>query len=124
MKVLVIVEDDRDIRLLVRFQFSADPDFEVRGEAADVESGLVQATSHQPDLIILDHRLEGNVTGLEAAPQFKVVAPHTRIILFSASEELRVPALGEPAIDAFVLKTQIDQLVPISRHLLGLGAAN
>lgn len=124
MKVLVVVEDDRDIRFLVRIHFGGDPAFDLQGEATDVEGGLAEAAAHDPDLIILDHRLEGPETGLEAAPRFKVVAPRSHIILFSASEELRVPALSEPAIDAFLLKTQIDQLVPLSRRLLGLDAGS
>lgn len=120
MKVLLIVEDDHDISRLVRFQFELDPDFEIDGAAVDVESAITAARADQPDLVALDHKLEGDVSGLDAAPRLKAVAPTSKIILFSASEELREPALDEPAVDAFLLKTDIRRLVPLARSILGL----
>jgi hypothetical protein len=45
------------------------------------------------------------------------------IIMFSASEEIRIPAEDSPSIDAFLLKTSISRLVPMARQLLGLPAA-
>lgn len=120
MNVFLVVEDDPDIRMLVRFMFSGDPDFEVSGEVADMDAAVQVAADLQPDLIILDNQLEGPETGLEGAPRLKSVVARCRIVLFSASEELRTPALAEPAIDAFLLKTDITRLMPLCRQLLGL----
>lgn len=120
MRVLVVVEDDPDIRLLLRFELDRDPDLEIGGEAADAETAIELARSIQPALVILDHRLAGEMTGLEAAPRIKANAPDARIVLFSASEELRVPSRAEPAIDAFLMKTEIARLLPLCRKLLGL----
>lgn len=120
MKVLLVVEDEPDLQLLVQLQFSLDPDFEVDGQAADIATAIALARVWQPDLIVLDHKLEGTTTGLEGAPALKQAAPNVRIILFSASEEMRVPAAAEPAIDAFLMKTDVRQLVPLSRKLLEL----
>lgn len=121
MKVLMAVEDDADIRMLVRFQFDVDPAFEIDGEYVDIDSAVAAAEVYQPDLVVLDHKLERGPPGLVGAPLIKNAAPAARIILFSASEELRVPAEEEPAVDAFLLKTDIDRLVPLARRLLGLG---
>ncbi len=120
MKVLLVVEDDPDIRLLLRFEFDRDPDLQIQGEAAEAESAIALARSIQPALVVLDHRLAGEMTGLEAAPRIKALVPGARIVLFSASEELRVPSRAEPAIDAFLMKTEIARLLPLCRHLLGL----
>jgi DNA-binding response OmpR family regulator len=120
VKVFLVVEDDEDIRTLVRLQFGLDPEFEVGGEAADLTTAVEAVMSQLPDLIVLDHMLEGDVTGLAGAPLLRSAAPDAKIILFSASEELRLPASESPAIDAFLLKTQIHRLVPLSRQLLGL----
>jgi DNA-binding NarL/FixJ family response regulator len=120
VNVLMAVEDDADIRTLVRFQFALDAAFEIDGEYADVDSAVAAAEKHQPDLVVLDHKLDRGPTGLLGAPLLKAAAPGTKIILFSASEELRVPASAEPAVDAFLLKTDIDRLVPLARKLLGL----
>ena len=120
MNVLIVVEDDPDIRMLVRFQFSRDTDFELDGEAADVEAAVEMAAAMAPDLIVLDHKLVGTTTGLQGAPLLRAAAPAAKILLFSASEELRIPAANEPAIDAFLLKTEIGRLVALSRSLVGL----
>lgn len=118
--MLLLVEDEADMRMLVRIYLRADDRLEVSGEAEDIATALEMARASAPDLIILDHRLPGDVMGLDAAPQFKAIAPHARIILFSASEEMRLPALAEPSVDAFLLKTDVTRLLPLARELLGL----
>jgi CheY-like chemotaxis protein len=72
-------------------------------------------------MIVLDYGLAGVLTGLEAAPRLKELAPRAKIILFTAHSELRDPAADEPAVDAFLLKTDIAQLLPLARRLTGLG---
>jgi DNA-binding NarL/FixJ family response regulator len=85
VKVLLVVEDDPEIRLLLRFEFDRDPDLQIQGKAAEAESAIALARSIQPALVILDHRLAGEVTGLEAAPRLKALVPGARMVLFSAS---------------------------------------
>lgn len=116
----MVVEDEEDIRMLVRFRFEMEPDFDLDGEASDLSSAIAAAATSRPDLIVLDHKLDGPMTGLEGAPLLKEAAPDAKIILFSASEELRIPSEQSPAVDAFVLKTDIERLIPLGRHLLGL----
>lgn len=118
----MVVEDEDDIRMLVRFRFELESEFDVDGEAADIETAIDAAKSSQPDLIVLDHKLQSAMTGLEGAPLLKAVAPRAKIILFSASEELRIPATTNAYVDAFLLKTDIERLIPLARQLLGLNA--
>ena len=120
MKVLV-VEDDPDVQFLIETVFSEDGRFFVGGVAASAEEALELARTTEPGIIILDHGLAGALTGLAAAPQFKAVAPNAKIILFTAHAELRHPAADDPAIDAFLLKTDISQLLPLAQRLAGLG---
>lgn len=121
MKVLVVVEDDLDIQFLVQSVFFQDKRFSVLGGAESAEAGLELARTTEPGLIVLDHGLTGMLTGLEAAPRFKRVAPLAKIILFTAHAELQIPATAEPAIDAFLLKTDVKQLLPLAQELTGLG---
>ena len=123
VSVLMVVEDEPDIQMLVRLQFRRDSRFKMDGAAATVEDAIALADQEQPDLIILDHKLAGVTTGLEGAPRLKAAASHAKIILFTASEELRVPAGVEPSVDAFLLKTRIADLVPLARELLELDSA-
>ena len=120
MKVLVVVEDDPDIQFLIQTVFVLDSRFSVNAGAASAEEGLKLARTAEPGLIVLDHGLAGAMTGLEAAPRFKELVPQAKIILFTAHAELEIPAEAEPAIDAFLLKTDIQRLVPLAQRLTGL----
>jgi len=122
VKYLLVVEDDDDITMLLRVWLGRDLQLVLEGHASDIAGAILEAQRVLPDLIVLDNRLEGPVSGIEGAPMLKVVVPKAKIVLFSASEEVRESALAEPAIDAFVLKTRIDQLLPTCRDLLGLDA--
>jgi two-component system nitrate/nitrite response regulator NarL len=119
ISVLVVVEDDPDMRRLVRFVLGEDPRLEVSGEASTGEQGVELARETQPDLVVLDHFLEGPTTGLQVAPLIKEVAPQARIILFS-SHDLAVEAGQTPSVDAFVAKRDIHSLLAVARDLLDL----
>jgi len=121
MTVLVVVEDDPDVQFLIETVFSEDDRFSVAVLAASAEDALEMARTDEPGIIVLDHGLAGALTGLEAAPRLKEVAPNAKIILFTAHSELCHSAADEPAIDAFLLKTDILQLLPLAQRLTGLG---
>jgi hypothetical protein len=69
---------------------------------------------------VLDQGLAGEMTGIDSAPLFKEVAPRAKIILFSAYNDIRDRAVEEPAIDAFLVKTDIGQLLSLAQTLTGL----
>ena len=121
--MLLVVEDEPDLQLLIRYHFSRDPAFEMDGQATTATDAIRHAGDHHPNVIVLDNQLEGQMTGLEAAPLLKKAAPDAVVIIFSASEEVRIPAIDSPYIDGFVLKTDIGRLVPTARRLLDLAAA-
>ena len=119
MNVLVVVEDDPGMRVLIEELIGEDKRLNLSGELANVEDAIETARASQPDLMILDHFIEGQIMGLEAAPMLKAVVPNAKIILFT-SHDLTVEAKREPAIDALVLKRNMDQLLPTAQRLLGL----
>ena len=118
-KVLVIVEDEADMRFLIHTLLSADPRLELMGDAASAQEAVEMARTLDPGLVILDHLIDGPVTGLDAAPDIKAAAPNSKIVLFSAFN-LRAEARREPAIDAFLPKDQPERLLPLAQRLLGL----
>ena len=115
----MIVEDEPDMRTVIKLVFKADPRFEVDGEASSAAEAIEVARSSEPGLIVLDHGLQGAMTGIDAAPSLKRAAPRAKIILFSA-HNLAGEAAAVPEIDAFVLKTDIGLLLPTACRLLGL----
>jgi DNA-binding NarL/FixJ family response regulator len=122
VKILVVVEDDTDVQFLIETVFSMDSRFTFAGVVAAAEDALEMARTADPGIIVLDHGLAGELTGLEAAPRLKEVAPNAKIILFTAHGELLASAASEPAIDGFLLKTESTQLLPLAQRLTGIGA--
>lgn len=120
-RVLVIIEDDPDFRRLIRITLGSDPDLDLDGEAASADEALPLAEERQPDLVVLDHFIEGPLMGIELAPLIKQVAPQAKIMLFT-THDLEVEASREPAIDKFLRKHDLALLLPAVRELLGLPA--
>lgn len=119
MRVLVVVEDDPGMRMLIRETLEEDPRLEIEGEAATLDEAIAYASKEPPDVMILDHYIHGPVMGLEGAPKLKEAAPDSKLILFT-SHDLEIEASREPAIDAFLLKKHLTQLLPTVRSLLNL----
>jgi DNA-binding NarL/FixJ family response regulator len=118
IRVLAVVEDDTDMRMLIRVLLSSDPEIEVSAEANTAEEALEVARQNPSDVIVLDHYIQGTMMGLELAPLLKEAAPGSKILLFS-SHDLAVEANREPAIDLFLRKKDFERLLPAVRKLLG-----
>lgn len=122
IKVFVVVEDEPDMRMLISMMLAKDERLELLGEAASAEEALDVIDSLDPGLIVLDHGIEGELMGLEAAPLLKAKAPNAKILLFTAFDMSRAAA-AEPAVDGYLRKDRIDQLLPTVLRLLDLDGA-
>ncbi len=120
MKAVLIVEDDPDIQSLIETIFSMDPRFLVTGLAESAEDGLELARTKKPEIIVLDDHLDGSLTGVDAVPQFKEAAPGAKIILFTAHADLQARVVNQPGIDAFLLKTETGELLPLAQQLTNM----
>jgi DNA-binding NtrC family response regulator len=123
VRVLVVVEDDEDVQDLIETVFSLDSRFTFASVSATAEDAFEMARTTKAGLIVLDHGLAGELTGLEAAPRFKDVAPLSKIILFTARVKLRQAAAAEPAEDALVLKTDSTHLLRVAQQVLGMSGS-
>jgi DNA-binding NarL/FixJ family response regulator len=121
-KILVVVEDDADIRFLIKLTLRSDGRLEIMGEAATAAEAVTLAASEQPGLIILDHYIEGTVMGLDAVPALKDAAPSAKILLFS-SHDLSAEVARQPLVDAFLRKDRMADLLATVQALLQLEPA-
>lgn len=119
VEVLVLVEDEPDMRMMLRFMLESDPRISIVGEAEDAATAIELARSTHPGLIILDHSIQGDVMGLDAAPLLKEVAPQAKILLFTAFD-LKTEAEAEPAVNEYLNKADIAELLPTVQSMLGL----
>jgi DNA-binding NarL/FixJ family response regulator len=120
-KALVVIDDDLDMRELIRIVLRTESDLRIVGEVATADEAVGIVEREQPDLVILNHFLDADTRGLMLAPALKLVAPHVRILLFS-SHDLTIDASREPAVDEFLMKQRLTSLVPTVARLLGLAA--
>lgn len=81
---LLIVEDQADIRRLIRWSLE-DSGFQIE-EAANGTTGLELAKKHKPELMLLDVMMPGGLDGIEVCKAVKAdpTLTHTIIIMLTA----------------------------------------
>ena len=107
---VLVVDDEPDIRLLIRLLLRQDKRFTVVAEACDGESAVEMAAAHKPDFVLLDIAMPG-VNGWAALSQIRQSVPGCRVVMCSAaSPEDHKQHLAEA--DAYVEKLDIREQIP------------
>lgn len=119
MNSILLVDDHAVLRAGLRLLLDGQPDLRVIGEAEDVRTAVVQATTLQPDLILLDLSLTGS-SGLAAIPALRAVAPHSRILVLTMhDDEGYVRQALAAGANGYVLKRAADaELIAAIRAVL------
>jgi PAS domain S-box-containing protein len=101
---VLLVDDARDIRVLLRRVFNADGSYEVVGEAVDGQAAIALADELTPDVVVLDLAMPV-MDGLEALPIIRHKLPGAKIVVLSGFDgsRMREPALLAGA-DAYIEK--------------------
>ena len=104
--VRVLVVDDHTLfRRGLTALLAGDARFAVVGEAGDAGEAQRRAALLQPDVILLDNHLPG-VTGVDALPGLKEVAPGSRVLMLTVSEDERdLAAALRGGAQGYLLKT-------------------
>ena len=79
---IILVDDHAIVRSGYRRLLSAEPDFEVVGEAATVQEANALVQRVQPDVAVVDLSLKGS-SGLEAIAGMRARLPQLRILVLS-----------------------------------------
>lgn len=90
---VLVVDDEPDIRRIVRLLLERDGSFEVIGEAPNGVEGLELAQELQPDVVLLDLMMP-KMGGREALPLLGKHVPRAMVVVLSALDE---ETEGEPA---------------------------
>lgn len=101
---IVVADDHPVVRDGLIAILGTQPEFTVVGEAGSGREALEQAEEHQPDLMFLDLEMpEGD--GVEVIKRLAEIAPHTRVIVFTAFDtDDRILSALEAGAQGYLLK--------------------
>ena len=119
---LLIVEDEPLFGELLGHTLSDGPEFEVVGIVRDGETAIRVASEEEPDAVIMDIELEGELDGIEAGLLIKEKRPETGIVILSSHKDRRyvtsLPLEERPGW-AYLLKQSVPDLAAVSRAIRG-----
>ena len=118
---VLVVEDHKDWRKLIRLLFQMRPEWQVICEVSDGLEAVQKAAKLKPDLILLDIGLP-KLNGIDAARQVRQLSPNSKIVFLSMDNSLDIiqEALGTGAL-GYVYKgyAQRDLLPAVEAVLRG-----
>ncbi|MBN1680198.1 MAG: response regulator transcription factor [Anaerolineae bacterium] len=102
---LLIADDHAVVRAGLRALLEQQPDFAVVAEAESGIEAVRQAVAHQPDIVVMDIRMPGGLSGIEACEQIMDQLPQTKVIILTsyAEDELVMDAVRAGSV-GYVLK--------------------
>ena len=80
---VAVVDDDPDVRMMLRLAVERDERLEWVAEAADAAGAVRACVEAQPDVIVLDNRMPDR-PGLEILPVLHAEIPAARIVFYTA----------------------------------------
>ena len=122
---VIIIEDNREYREVIKLALAEVDDLRLIESFATCEIGLrflLDASTPQPDIVLLDLRLTG-MMGMEAIPYIKDYSPDSKIIVLTQSDNetdvLKAISLGATG---YLLKSETSKLgalpwIPMSLNL-------
>jgi two-component system, NarL family, invasion response regulator UvrY len=88
---VLLVDDHRPFRVMIRSLLDGESSYVVVGEAGDGEDAVELARSLRPDVVLMDVRLPG-INGAEATRRILADAPATAVVLVSTVRRAALPA--------------------------------
>jgi DNA-binding NarL/FixJ family response regulator len=99
---VVLIDDERLIRAALA-QALADGGIELVGEAVNGEDAIGIVVDVRPDVVLMDLRLPG-LSGVKAIEQLGLLAPASRVLVLTRSEQNRVVEAIIAGASGYILK--------------------
>jgi len=102
---ILLVDDHEVVRLGLKALLEHHPQFEVVGEAGTAKDALEQVSILHPDIVLMDIRLPGRTTGIDACKEITKNYPEIKVIMLTsyAEDEMLFSAIKSGA-SGYVLK--------------------
>lgn len=87
MTTIIIVDDQNSIREFLKINLSAEVDMKVVGIADNGQSAVAQVEEHQPDIVLMDIEMPGQIDGIEATRLITERFPKIKVLLFTSQDD-------------------------------------
>jgi DNA-binding NarL/FixJ family response regulator len=87
MTTVLIVDDLSSIREFLKINLSSEPDIKVIGLAEDGRGAIAQVEEHQPDIVLMDINMPGEIDGIQAAERIVSRFPQSKILLLTSQDD-------------------------------------
>jgi NarL family two-component system response regulator LiaR len=116
IKVL-LVDDHKIVRQGVRAYLHTLPDIEVVAEADSGAAAVTAVQQHQPDVVLMDLEMPGELDGIAATRQIRKLRPETQVIVITShhQDEYIFPAVRAGAISYLLKDVEPDELAAAIR---------
>ena len=106
---MLVVDDQRDVRTLVRALLTSVPGVEVVAEAPSGAQGIELRNDVRPDVVVLDYHMPG-LDGLDTARAMLADDPSQRILFFSSTVDTNVQREAAALGLTVLSKTDVNHL--------------
>jgi YesN/AraC family two-component response regulator len=87
MTTVLIVDDLSSIREFLKINLSSEPDIRVIALAEDGRGAIAQVEEHQPDIVLMDINMPGEIDGIQAAERIVSRFPQSKILLLTSQDD-------------------------------------
>jgi DNA-binding NarL/FixJ family response regulator len=89
MLTVLVVEDNPALRQAMKMGLNASGDVDVVGEAASGEEAVEWVGCHQPEVVLMDVALAGEMNGIQAAVALRKEYPRLPVVFYSIQDDDR-----------------------------------
>jgi CheY-like chemotaxis protein len=87
MTKVLIVDDLNSIREFLKINLSSETDIEVVGFADNGQGAIAQVEEHQPDIVLMDINMPGEIDGIQATEKIARRFPQSKILLLTSQDD-------------------------------------
>lgn len=118
---VLLVDDARETRLLIKTALRLNGSFAIAGEAADGSQAVALAEQTAPDIVVLDLGLP-DLAGHEVLTRVRTVAPAAKVVVFSGADPNDRAAIAD-RVEGYVVKdADVSYLVQLLLDVAGANA--